>query len=81
MHDKIRYLQPDRMPTMSYTVILEMFVMFVSSWNLRVRETHTQQVSDEWTYFRELVFFPFSSDVYRGQKEQTKNNDYIHNGA
>ena len=31
--------------------------------------------------FRELVFFPFSSDVYRGQKEQTKNNDYIHNGA
>ena len=48
---------------------------------LRQRETHTQQVSDEWTYFPELVFFPFSSDVYRGQKEQTKNNDYIHNGA
>ena len=31
--------------------------------------------------FHELVFFPFSSDGYRGQKEQTKNNDYIHNGA
>ena len=33
------------------------------------------------TYLRffivcELVFFPFSSDVYREQKEQTKNNDW-----
>ena len=31
--------------------------------------------------FREIVFFTFSSCVYRGQKEQTKNNDYIHNRA
>ena len=48
---------------------------------LRERETQTQQVSDEGTYLREPVFFPFSSDVHRGQKEQTKNNDCIHNGA
>ena len=47
----------------------------------RERETHTQQVSDKWTHLREPVFFPFSSDVYRGQKEQTKNKDYIHNRA
>ena len=49
---------------------------------LRERETHTQQVTYlRFFIFRELVFFPFSSDVYRGQKEQTKKNDYIHNGA
>ena len=29
----------------------------------RERKTHTQQVSDEGTYLREPVFFPFSSDV------------------
>ena len=39
---------------------------------LRVRETHTQRVSDEWTYFRELVFFPFSSDVYRDKKNKPR---------
>ena len=34
----------------------------------REREAHTQHVSDEGAYFcfRELVFFPFSSDVFRG---------------
>ena len=47
----------------------------------REKETHTQQVSYEVTYLREAVFFRLSSDVYRGQKEQTKNNDYIHNRA
>ena len=48
------------------------------------RERNTHAAGDIFTFFlsfRELVFFPFSSDVYRGQKEQTKNNDYIHNGA
>ena len=38
-------------------------------------------VSEEVTHLREPVFFPFSSAVYRGQKEQTKNNDYILNRA
>ena len=42
----------------------------------RERETHVQQVSDEWTHLGEPVFFPFSSDVDRGQREQTKNNAY-----
>ena len=35
---------------------------------LRERETHTQQVLDEWTYFRELVFFPFFIRRVQGTK-------------
>ena len=34
--------------------------LFLCNWE---REAHTQQVSDEGTYLREPVFFPFSSDV------------------
>ena len=43
----------------------------------RERSTHAAGLRQRDIFcFRELVFFPFSSDVYRGQKEQTKNNEY-----
>ena len=60
-------------------MFLAVFVVvhFVVIYLLLLQNSHTQQVSDEWTYSCELVFFPFSSDMYRGQKEQTKNNDYM----
>ena len=50
--------------------------------NKRERSTHEAGLRRRDIFcFHELVFFPFSSEGYRGQKEQTKNNDYIHNGA
>ena len=38
----------------------------------REGKPHAQQVTDEGAYLRQPVFFPFSSDAYRAQKNKQK---------
>ena len=54
--------------------------IFTTAKREKERGKHTQQVSDEVTYLCELVFFPFSSDVCRGQKNKPRTT-IIHNRA